>query len=573
MISGFKHYIIILVLITLVACSGSEKNSSLTIAVTTDVHGVIFGKDPASGKVRESSMSKISSYLNSLGDNDILILDNGDNIQGAPEVYYYNFEDTKTEHLWPRVLNYIGYDAVTVGNHDIEAGHDVYDRIRGEYTFPMLAANAVNANTGNPYFEPYTIVRKGGLKIAVMGLITPGVPGWLPEVLYKGIAFEDMTETAARWMPEILEKEPDLVIGLFHAGWNESYGGGEPGSYKNENASLSVARKVDGFDIIFIGHDHDLMADYIDTESGDSVLIVDGGSHARFLSLVEVNVKGQGQDKETVISRRMVKTDTLEVDNDFEKEFSNDYSVIENYINRNIGYLQNTISTGESLFGDSDFMDLIHRVQMETTGSDISFAAPLSLNITIDSGKLYVSDMFDLYRFENMLYTMNLTGSEIDDYLEYSSALWFNTIDRSESRILKYRDDSSNFLLNRSYYFDSAEGIEYIVDVSKPEGDRVKISSFTNGRVFCNDSVYTVALNSHRGSGGGGHLVRGCGLSEEELTERLVVSTSKDLRYYMMKWIENKDTVEIRKNNNWNLEPKNLVGDRIEKEYKDLFNK
>jgi 2',3'-cyclic-nucleotide 2'-phosphodiesterase/3'-nucleotidase len=573
MIKVLKNIFVVLLTLTLFSCSGNEQRHNITIVATTDVHGVIFGKDPSNGEQRESSMSKISSFLSRQQDRNILLLDNGDNIQGTPEVYYYNFEDTESKHLWPRVLNYIGYDAVTAGNHDIEAGHEVYDRIRDEYNFPMLAANAISTETGEPYFEPYTIIRKGGLKIAVLGLITPGVPGWLPEVLYEGIEFGDMTEAAARWMPEILENEPDLVVGLFHAGWNESYGGGEPGSFKNENASLSVARRVDGFDIIFIGHDHDLMADYIETESGDSVLIVDGGSHARFLPLVDIELIDSGQGRTILLTRHLIKTDTLETDQAFDKEFSKDFSLIERYINREIAYLRNPISTRESFFGDSDFMDLIHSVQLETTGADLSFAAPLSFDVSIDSGQLYVADMFDLYRYENMLYTIKLKGSEIDDYLEYSAALWFNTIDGKDSRILKYRDDSTNFLLNRSYNFDSAEGINYTVDLSKTEGNRVEISAFTNGMTFCNDSVYTVAVNSYRGSGGGGHLTRGCSISEKDLSGRLLESTSKDLRYYMMKWIESNDTIEIRNNNNWRLEPKKLLGERMQKEYSYLFNK
>ncbi len=563
---------IIFLLLFVLSCDNNTENK-IYVAATTDVHGVIFGKDPASGNEARYSMSKAAGYFRSLDSKKLILLDNGDNLQGSPSVYYYNFEDTLVDHLWPRVLNYLDYDALTVGNHDIEAGHSVYDRIRSEYNAPMLAANAVSTVTGEPYFTPYTIIRQDGFKIAVMGLITPGVPGWLPEILYSGIEFEDMVISARKWMPVILEEDPDIVIGLFHSGWNESYGGGDIGSFKNENASLSVAREVPGFDLIFIGHDHDLMNDFLVTDTGDSVLIIDGGSHARFISLAEIQFSGNKDPEIISIKGSSVRTDTLQLNKDFEDHFKGDYKIISEYINRPIGYLDRTISSRESYFGDSDFMDLIHQVQMQTSNADVSFAAPLSFDVKIDSGILRVNDMFNLYRFENMLYTMQLSGEEIDRYLEYSSSMWFSTLTAGENRILKYQDGSNNMLQNRYYNFDSASGIEYSVDLRKEDGQKVEISGFSDGRAFYADSLYSVALNSYRGNGGGGHLERGCGLSKEEIKERIIRSTDKDLRYYMIKWIENTDTIRIESDNNWKLIPEKIIDNLSETEIIGLFNR
>ena len=124
---------------------GGENSSDLRIIVTTDVHGNIFSQNTENGKLLDASMSKVSSYANLPFAGTRILLDNGDNLQGTPSVYYYNFEDTVTKHLWPRVLNYIGYDAVTTGNHDIEAGHNVYDRVRSEYNFLIDFSRHSNA--------------------------------------------------------------------------------------------------------------------------------------------------------------------------------------------------------------------------------------------------------------------------------------------------------------------------------------------------------------------------------------------------------------------------------------------
>ena len=140
-------------------------------------------------------------------DQEVILLDNGDLIQGDPMSYFYNFEDTTDTHIFADALNFMGYDAATIGNHDIEAGHDVYDKFRREINFPWLAANAVNIETNEPYFEPYTIIEKKGVRIAVLGLTTPSVPNWLPEKLWSGIEFEDMIESAEKWVEIIKEKE------------------------------------------------------------------------------------------------------------------------------------------------------------------------------------------------------------------------------------------------------------------------------------------------------------------------------------------------------------------------------
>ncbi|HUS86873.1 MAG TPA: bifunctional UDP-sugar hydrolase/5'-nucleotidase, partial [Bacteroidales bacterium] len=455
-----KYYLLsVLVILALSSCyTGQGKH--IRIIATTDVHGSAFSLDLTSGQPNRYSMSKVSGYIKSSSDLDLLILDNGDNLQGHPSVYYYNFEDTVSDHLWARILSYIGYDAVTVGNHDIEAGHNVYDRIRSDYAMPMLAANAIDTKSGKSYFESCRIVKKGGLKIAVIGLITPGIPGWLPEALYEGIEFRDMVESAQTIMTEVMKLEPDLIIGLFHAGWDETYGANSEGSYLNENASLSVAGNVPGFDIVIIGHDHDNVIKYLVNVSGDSVLILDGGSHARMISVADVTVSGNGKDKKKDIVGNIIETAGLATDVEYDSVFNHDFNMVKGYVSRKIGYLHTALSTRDAYFGDSPFIDLLHQVQLETSGADISFAAPLSYDVTIASGEIKVYDMFELYRYENMLYTVELEGNEVDGYLEYSYSMWFNTMNNANDTLLKYEIvNGSPRLRNRYYNFDSASGI------------------------------------------------------------------------------------------------------------------
>lgn len=113
-------------------------------------------------------------------------------------------------------------------------------------------------------------LERDGVRIVVLGMITPAIPVWLSENLWKGLRFDDMEETARKWMKIIREKErPDIVIGMFHAGQDALLMGGK---YR-ENASLDVARNVPGFDIVSEGHDHCRECKKVRNIAGDSVLV------------------------------------------------------------------------------------------------------------------------------------------------------------------------------------------------------------------------------------------------------------------------------------------------------------
>ena len=109
--------------------------------------------------------------------------------------------------------------------------------------------------------------------------------------------------------------------------------------------------------------------------------------------------------------------------------------------------------------------------------------------------------------------------------------------------------------MNNYYNFDVASGIKYVVDVTRSVNDKVTIISLSNDEQFYMDSIYSVAVNSYRGNGGGGHLTNGIGLSKRDLIDRRISSTDKDLRYYMMKWIEEKQSVKPILKNEWSVYP------------------
>jgi 2',3'-cyclic-nucleotide 2'-phosphodiesterase/3'-nucleotidase len=232
------------------------------------------------------------------------------------------------------------------------------------------------------------------------------------------------------------------------------------------------------------------------------------------------------------------------------------------------------------MFGDSPFVDLIQKIQLELTKADVSFAAPLSFNAEIRRGSVHVRDMFSLYKYENLLYTMELTGQEIKNYLEYSYGHWFNQMKNENDHLLNFKtDDNGNIveqnghpMLESQYYnFSSAAGINYTVDVTKPEGQRITITSMSDGKPFDLSKKYNVAINSYRGNGGGGLLTKGAGIPKEKLADRVITSTPKDLRYYLMKWIQKQKHVKPETINNWKVTPEYYWERGKERDYKLLY--
>ena len=562
------------------AVLAQDKIVKLKIVETSDIHGNYYPYDFILRHEAAGSLARVYEFVQKEREtykDNLLLLDNGDILQGQPCAYYYNYIDTISPHLAAEVLNYMKYNAGNMGNHDVETGRAVFDRWAGDCNFPILGANIIDTVTGKTHFKPYEVLERDGVKIVVLGMITPAIPVWLSENLWKGLRFDDMEETARKWMKIIREKEnPDLVIGIFHAGQDALLMGGK---YR-ENASLEVARNVPGFNIVLMGHDHTRELKKIKNVEGDSVLIMDPASKGGVVANTDVTLKlRKGKVVEKHISGVLTEMKNYTANKDFMARFAPQFSDVRDFVSKKIGSFTETISTRPAYFGSSAFIDLIHMLQLEITNAEISLAAPLSYDTEISKGDVFVSDMFNLYKYENMLYTMKLSGKEIKDALEMSYDLWTNQMKSPDDHLLLLREkrregatDRASFK-NFSFNFDSAAGIIYTVDVTKPKGEKVTITSMADGTPFSLDKMYKVALNSYRGNGGGELLTKGSGISQDELKDRILYSTDKDLRYYLMQYIEKKGVIEPHALGLWKFIPEEWVEPAAKRDYEYLFGK
>ena len=575
-VSFFLGWIFLLI----VAVSAQDKIVKLKIVETSDIHGNYYPYDFILRHEAGGSLARIHAFVQKEREvykDNLLLLDNGDILQGQPCAYYYNYIDTVSPHLAAEVLNYMQYNTGNMGNHDVETGRAVFDRWADDCKFPILGANIIDTATGETHFKPYEVLERDGVKIVVLGMITPAIPVWLSENLWKGLRFDDMEETARKWMKIIREKEkPDLVIGIFHAGQDALLMGGK---YR-ENASVEVARNVPGFDIVLMGHDHARELKKIKNIAGDSVLIMDPASKGIVVANADVTLKlRKGKVIEKHIDGALTDMKDYAASEDFMEHFAPQFNAVQDFVSKKIGSFTETISTRPAYFGSSAFIDLIHLLQLEITNADISLAAPLSYDTEINKGDVFVSDMFNLYKYENMLYTMKLSGKEVKDALEMSYNLWTNQMKSADDHLLLFRKqrregatDRASFQ-NFSFNFDSAAGIIYTVDVTKPKGEKITIISMADGTPFSMDKMYKVALNSYRGNGGGELLTKGAGIPQDELKGRILFSTDKDLRYYLMQYIEKKGVIEPYALGQWKFIPEEWVEPAAKRDYEYLFGK
>lgn len=571
-----KKIFFFLMLLCSSLCASAQR-LEFRVIETSDVHGSFFPYDLIERKPKAGSMARVSSYVKRLRQqygNRLLLLDNGDILQGQPVSYYSNFMDTTDINIAAQVINYMHYDAETIGNHDVEPGHKVYDRWLSEVSCPVLGANVIDTRSGKPYLKPYTILERQGCRIAVFGMITPAIPNWLAPNIWSGLRFDEMVSTAKYWMKVMRENEKaDVVIGLFHSGKS---GGITTPTYE-EDASEKVAQEVPGFDLVLFGHDHTRHCDKVANTAGDSVLCMDPANNAITVSDATIALeKENGRWGVKNVDGHLYDVTQEPIDEDYISHFKAYTDKVDSFANEKIGEFKNTISTADCYFGNSAFNDLILNLQLQITHADVAFNAPLSFNATIHAGPVYMSDMFKLYKYENMLYVMRLTGDEIRKHLEMSYDLWMNTMKSPDDHLLlldkRTSGDAQRLgFKNFSFNFDAAAGIDYTVDVTKPDGQKVTILRMSNGESFDPHKWYRVAVNSYRGNGGGELLTKGAGIPKDSLESRIIWRSDRDQRYYLMQEIRRQKVLDPQPNHNWKVIPEAWTKAAAKRDYELLF--
>ena len=571
-----KHLFIFLSIAFTLLCA--QETDTLYILQTTDVHGRVYPYDYFRDQPADYGLAKVYTKVVELRKkhDNVLLLDGGDMIQGTPMSYYFNKIETSVPNPMILTMNYMGYEAMAVGNHDIEQGVFVYNKAQSESNFPWLSANSVLPDLST-YFDQFVIYEINDIKVGIIGLTTPGIPMWLDPVLYPGIQWDDMVETAAVFVDEIRD-EVDVLVGLFHAGFNEDYSAGTTESLglSNENASKLVAEQVPGFDVILAGHSHREVAEkkfengewttesrYLNHENDDvnNTLLMNAGSWGRNLGVAQIVLHQDKRQKKKeknesgsnhpgfeaweIISKNSMLISMKDVEPSTAILQLNDYyhkKTLE-YIRTEIAIASETLSLKNARYEDNALVELINKAQMDYTKADLSFAAAFNDQQIIPAGPIRIKDVYGMYPYENFLYLVEMTGQQIKDFLEYSANY--------------YLVDGDRIIANpamRGYSYDMAEGVKYKIKVKrkkeKAEQNLVMdIVLISTGKPLAMEKKYKVAMNSYRATGGGGHMA-----AAGAVDAKIILKSDEDMRNILANYLEKQGEISSKVDGNWIIE-------------------
>ena len=549
-------------LFTVLICSvlsGCSGDGTVTVRVvsTSDIHGRIFQEDCLTGQDREGSMAKLSTFLNGQRKEfrNVIYLDAGDMLQGSVDV----FQDVTAQYDRPSLaaeaFNILGCYATVLGNHDFSVGVPSYDRFFRTIKCPVLGANVYYETPGD-FLPPYRMYETKGVKIAILGMSTPLINIQQPKDR-RELDVADMVETAKYWMPILKEKkEADVVIGLFHSG----YDGGRNEEGVTENAVRRILNEVPGFNLILYGHDHRARCLKTVDCNGDSVLLLNTGPFMTNAGVATISVT-RGDKLEVKVDGELVNITDQEPDRKFMKRLSGWFDDVKEYSDSVVGVLAQPLEANSVLWDRSTQMDFIHSIQMRFDGADVSLASPGSERLYFPAGDITIRDMFELYSSDNFMVSVMMKGSEILKVLENSASQFYNTVSDGNGGLLKSRRRQLSNLV-------TAAGIRYEIDVTKPDGKRVSIISMSDGTPFDPDRMYRTTINAHQYFGTS--LPRLIGVTPAEFRSRLNSSSPADIRFYMITAIalshETDQKYVVNRMTDWSLVPRDIVSDCLAKD-------
>ncbi len=433
---------------------------------------------------------------------NVLVLDNGDLIQGTPLMTHYVKEHADEENPMVGILNRIGVEAGVIGNHEFNFGKEILLDAINNSSFPWLSANLVN-DKGDPYFgKPYiTKSFSNNLKVAVVGVTTHYIPNWESPGHITGIEFKDALATLKTWVEYIhKEEKPDILIASYHGGFERDLETGEPTeSLTGENQGYAMCQEIEGIDILLTGHQHRIL-----TREINGVLVAQPGNNGKMYGSIDIGLDKSKNDKWQVTSKKaeIISIGEVDADEDILHYMKEIETSTQNWLDQPIGFIDGNMTIEDPFktrIQKHPFIQFIQDVQIEESGVDISVTALLTNDSKGFNPTVTMRDIVSNYMFPNTLVVLELTGSEIKEALERTAQYFV-------------LNDAGEIIVNPTYVtpkpqhynYDMWEGINYIINVSQPVGARIENVTY-HGQPLKDNENYHVVMNNYRATGGGNY--------------------------------------------------------------------
>lgn len=433
---------------------------SLRIIGMNDFHGALIETE------RYAGASKLVSAVEATrqeASGAVIVLAAGDMMQGTMES---NIERGQTV---VRMMNRIGIDAMTVGNHEFDWGLDVLADRTSEIEFPCLGANVIERDSGKVLscLQPYTLLEKNGVKIGIVGVVTQDTITSVNPNHIATLRIEDPITIAKEAIRQVRDKGADIVVLLAHMACYQA----EDGTLTGEAVRLA---EVAGADVIVSGHSHTQIVGAV----RDSV-IVQAGDKGRYLDVVDLIYS---PEQKKIISRQAgleaVDGKCLGDDGAMERMIEETIKRVEKMKWAEVGRLPQVLIHDRQAVSSlgSWVADGIRTI----AGTDIALQNGGGIRVPSLGIRVTEGDLYEMLPFDNTIYTAKLTGREVKEVLEQG------LFDEKHS-ILQYA------------------GLTVVCDEDRPYGSRTVAIHLADGRALQEDAVYTVAYNDFMAAGGDGY--------------------------------------------------------------------
>ena len=521
-----------------------NENFKLTILETSDVHGTVLPENYSDNSYVNCGLAVLSTIIASerKTNQSTLLIDNGDMLQGTALTYFHAKINNNMPNPMIEVMNLIEFDAAVVGNHEFNYGRDYLENAIKASNFPWLCANITKKATGESFTnKPYIIkTLDNGLKVGILGLTTKYIPNWENPETIRDLDFNDVVESANKWL-DIMRKQEvtDINIVAYHGGFERDLETGKPSEkLTGENQGYELCTKVSNMDVLLTGHQHRVIENlYI-----NGVLVVQPGYNGNCIGKISIDfVKSSGKWSIHKKMSSIIDANGRDVD----KRILNSIRTIEAetqaWLDIPMGQIEGDMLIKDPMkarLKDNAFTEFINNIQMEAAKVDISNIAIFDNQCKGFNCNVTMRDIISNYKYPNTLKVIRLKGYDIKEALE-KTAEYFSIVN-GEIEVSK----AGGRLKLQHYNYDMWEGIDYIIDVSRPIKSRVTKINYKNYPLDM-DGDYDVVMNNYRAGGGGNYLMfKG---------KTVIKDIPIDVAELIANYIFERKTIKATVNNNWKV--------------------
>lgn len=463
------------------ALAAEPETVDIQILATSDLHGMFYPWDYTKNIPAAGSMAQLKTVVDSLRTENTLVLDAGDVIEGNQSEIFLNDDN----NVLVECMNFIGYDAITTGNHEYNHGIATLKKIIAQHKAEVLTGNVWDSENRN-IGKPYVIFERGGVRIAVIGMVTPNIVFWDAKNL-EDCTVTDPVEETRRAIDE-LQGQADILIGLMHMGVDNEY-------ELPHSGVADLANVCPELDLIIAAHDHQA----IEKQEINGIPVVENENQAETLCEIHLTVKKTDEGCEvTDTSTRIIQISEYEPNAEMKALLMPYHERVLEYMNTVIGRLEGGDLTlpndiqgiPQTQIEDSALIDLINTVQLYYSGAKVSSCPLTSPDSVIKEGELRRYDISKIYSYNNYLYTLKMSGAQLKAYMEWSANYY-----------QQYRDGDLTIAFNpeiRSYLYDMFDGVNYEIDVSNPEGERIVNLTWPDGTPVTDEDEFLIAVSNYR---------------------------------------------------------------------------